>query len=124
MTTPAARDCGQVTLSRQRNPMFGIDLAIRLPSYDAWRYRMSYYQSDRTERLANIETNARLYAHSGDHLDFTTIEARLIREGYPEARKLFANLWTRNEVNRICQHAFDRTKGPEAFLRLGHLVAS
>jgi hypothetical protein len=57
------------------------------------------------ERLARMETGARTLARSGKHQTFRSIEALLLDEGYPEARKLFANRWTQAELNRICQQA-------------------
>ena len=83
--------------------------------------------SSNRERRARIETKARHYARSGDHLDFTTIEALLIIDGYPEARKLFANRWMQEELNRICQRACDRELKPiwdTPLLKLGHRVSS
>jgi hypothetical protein len=78
---------------------------------------------NRPEQGAYIETRARQYARSGKHLDFRTIEALLISEGYPGARKLLGNPWTQQELNRICQQAFGPDKSPEALLRLGHSVS-
>ncbi len=80
--------------------------------------------SARSERYAWIETKARQYARSGNYLNYKAIEAVLIEKGYPEARKLFANLWTQHEVNRTCLLARDRNKGPEEFLRLAHVVSN
>jgi hypothetical protein len=79
--------------------------------------------SVRSERYAYIETKGRQYARSGDHSDYRTIEALLIKNGYPEARKVFANLWTQHELNRICQRARSSDRDPEDFLRLAHLVS-
>jgi hypothetical protein len=71
-------------------------------------------------RRAQIETKARQYAHSGYHSDFSTIEARLIKAGYQGTRKLFANPWTQQELNRICRQACEREKARNALLRLVH----
>ena len=62
-------------------------------------------KTNRQERLARIETGARTLARSGRHQTFRSIEALLFDEGYPEVRRLFANLWTQAELNRICQQA-------------------
>ena len=83
--------------------------------------------SGNQERRARIETKARHYARSGDHLDFTTIEALLIIDGYPEARKLFANLWIQEELNRICQQACNCELKPvwdNRLLKLAHRVSN
>jgi hypothetical protein len=76
--------------------------------------------AERTERLARVETLARRYARSGQHLNFRTIEALLLNEGYPEARKVFANPWTQSELNRLCQLSLDRTENQARFLALAH----
>jgi hypothetical protein len=81
----------------------------------------------KSERLALIESKARAYARSGDHRDFSSIEALLIIEGYSEARKLFANRWTQEELNRICRQACEQELEPfrhNALLKLGHSVSS
>ena len=57
------------------------------------------------ERLARIETEARVLARSGEYFTFRSIEAALLERGLLEARKLFANKWTRAEVDRLCNRA-------------------
>lgn len=67
-------------------------------------------------RMAQIETEARSLARSGNYHDFSSIEALLIIGGYPEARKLFANRWTQGELDRLCQQA--------RFPKMGHQASS
>jgi hypothetical protein len=60
---------------------------------------------DTRERVARIETKARLLARSGNHRGFSSIKTALLVEGYPEADKVFANRWTQFELDRLCQQA-------------------
>jgi len=60
---------------------------------------------DTRERLARIETAARTLARSGKHPGFSSIKNLLLTHGYPEADKVFANRWTRSELDRLCQQA-------------------
>ena len=60
---------------------------------------------DTRERLARIETEARTLARSGKYHSFTSIKNLLLAHGYPEAHKVFANRWTRSELDRLCQQA-------------------
>jgi hypothetical protein len=88
---------------------------------------MSRNTSQKQERLARIETKAREYAWTGNHRDFSSIEALLIIDGYPEARKLFANRWTQEELNRLCRQACDRELKPtwdSPLFKVGHRVSS
>jgi hypothetical protein len=55
--------------------------------------------------MAYMESEARALARTGDHKDFSSIEMLFIIRGYQEAPKLFANLWTQQELNRICRQA-------------------
>jgi hypothetical protein len=57
------------------------------------------------ERLAQIETEARKLARSGNYSDANSIEMALVARGYPEAPKLFSNRWTRAELERLCEQA-------------------
>jgi hypothetical protein len=57
------------------------------------------------QRLARIETEARVLARSGEYLTFFSIEAALLERGFLEARTLFANKWTQAEVDRLCNRA-------------------
>jgi hypothetical protein len=57
------------------------------------------------ERLAQIETEARVLARSGKYRSFVTIEMVLLTRGFREARRLFANKWTQTEVDRLCEQA-------------------
>jgi hypothetical protein len=57
------------------------------------------------EQLARIETQARTLARSGEYYGFKQIETVLIAGGYQEARKIFANRWSRAEVDRLCEQA-------------------
>lgn len=79
--------------------------------------------SERAERYAGIETKARQYARSGYHRDYKTIEALLVERGYPEARKVFANLWTQHEINRMCIRPRHVDLDASDFLGLGHCVS-
>jgi hypothetical protein len=65
-------------------------------------------KAGKRERLAYIESEARALARTGDHKDFSSIEMLFLIRGYQEARKLFANLWTQEELNRICRQARSR----------------
>ena len=65
-------------------------------------------------RIAYIETAARRFARSGAYFDFHGIEYALVESGYPEARKVFRNLWTRNEINRICEAHFSKGRKTQA----------
>jgi hypothetical protein len=56
-----------------------------------------------TERLAQIETEARKLAHSGTYLGFRSIQNCLVASGYAEASKLFKNRWTQTEIDRLCR---------------------
>jgi len=66
----------------------------------------------RIERLARLETKARSLARSGAHLDFSTIAAGLVQSDYPEAKAFFANRWTQQELNRICEQTIARRRHP------------
>jgi hypothetical protein len=70
--------------------------------------RAATTKAGKRERLAYIESEARALARTGDHKDYSSIEMLFLIRGYHEARKLFANLWTQEELNRICQQAQSR----------------
>jgi hypothetical protein len=57
------------------------------------------------ERLAQIETEARRLARSGNYSSAISIELALLVQGYREASKLFANPWTQCEIERLCEQA-------------------
>jgi hypothetical protein len=57
------------------------------------------------QRLACIETEARVLARSGKFHSFSSIEMALLSRGFPEAHKVFANRWSQSEVDRLCQQA-------------------
>jgi hypothetical protein len=75
-------------------------------------------KAGKRERLAYIESEARALARTGDHKDFSSIEMLFLIRGYQEARKLFANLWTQEELNRICRQARTRRASATANERL------
>jgi hypothetical protein len=59
----------------------------------------------RAER-ARIETQARKLAHSGRHGGWRSIERALMsRGGFSELAYVFANKWTRFELDRLCLQA-------------------
>jgi hypothetical protein len=57
------------------------------------------------ERLAQIETEARVLARSGKYLSSRSIQRVLLTQGFCEAHKVFANLWTQSELDRLCEQA-------------------
>ena len=58
-----------------------------------------------TER-ARIETEARKLAHSGRHGGWRSIERALMSQGgFSELAYVFANKWTRFELDRLCLQA-------------------
>jgi hypothetical protein len=57
------------------------------------------------ERLARIETEARTLARSGQYFSSRSIRLALVASGFVEAPLLFRNLWTRSELDRLCQQA-------------------
>lgn len=59
----------------------------------------------RIEQLARLQTEARSLAHSGAYSDFTQVRRELIARGHRDAWKIFENLWTRSEINRLCELA-------------------
>jgi hypothetical protein len=73
-------------------------------------------QSARRERLAEIETAARRLAWSGEFLTWRGVNNCLLELGYTDAAALFANPWTRSEIERICTTAYARQAGgPDSF---------
>jgi hypothetical protein len=65
------------------------------------------------ERLARIETEARTLARSGEFGSSRSVELALVAKGYTEAHKIFANRWTRSEIDRLCELAAYRTRANE-----------
>jgi hypothetical protein len=59
------------------------------------------------ERLAQIETEARRLARSGNYSSAVSIELALLVQGYREASKLFANPWTQSEIERLASRRFE-----------------
>ena len=59
------------------------------------------------DRLANVETEARKLARSGEHRGFASIQAALLERGFTEAVAVFRNRWTRSELDRLCDQAAD-----------------
>jgi hypothetical protein len=57
------------------------------------------------ERSAQIETEARVLARSGKYLSSRSIQRVLLTQGFWEAHKVFANRWTRSELDRLCEQA-------------------
>jgi hypothetical protein len=57
------------------------------------------------DQRALIETKALKLAWSGEHQSFASIKAVLQRQGYEGVDRLFANRWTRSELDRICEKA-------------------
>jgi hypothetical protein len=69
------------------------------------------------DRLARIETEARRLARSGNHQSFESIERALLIDGYCESPRLFRNLWTQLELNRICQEAMSPVREESSIRR-------
>jgi len=65
------------------------------------------------QRLACIETEARVLARSGKFQSFSSIEMALLTRGFQEAHKVFANRWSQAEVDRLCQQAQRHAKQPD-----------
>ncbi len=65
------------------------------------------------ERLARIETEARTLARSGEFGSSRSVEVALVAKGYQEAHKIFANRWTRSEIDRLCELANYRRQATE-----------
>jgi len=65
------------------------------------------------DRLAAIETTARTLARSGRYFSSASIETVLLARGVPEAHKLFANRWTRAELDRLCEQAIERMEASQ-----------
>jgi hypothetical protein len=58
----------------------------------------------RAEHLAQIETEARKLAQSGQYAGATGIQRALLARGY-DTHKVFANRWTHSELDRLCDQA-------------------
>jgi hypothetical protein len=59
-------------------------------------------------QIAQIETEARKLARSGDHRSFRSIQAALLARGLPKVPKVFANRWTCTELDRLCEQTLRR----------------
>jgi hypothetical protein len=58
--------------------------------------------------VAQIETEARKLARSGNHRSFRSIQAALLARGLPKVPKVFANRWTCTELDRLCEQTLRR----------------
>jgi len=56
-------------------------------------------------KRALMETEARKLARTGAHSGWQTIQMALVAQGFEEAPKVFTNLWTRSELDRLCERA-------------------
>lgn len=54
---------------------------------------------------AHIESAARKLARSGEHSGWRSIERVLSTRGFSQTPNVFANSWTRSELDRLCQQA-------------------
>jgi hypothetical protein len=57
------------------------------------------------DRLAQIETEARKMARSGQYRGSGSIQMALLAKGFSETSKLFTNRWTCSELDRLCEQA-------------------
>jgi hypothetical protein len=57
------------------------------------------------DELARLETEARRLANSGAYAGFVDVRRELTARGHEGAWKIFKNLWTRAEINRLCDLA-------------------
>ena len=58
------------------------------------------------EERARIESEARKLARSGEHNGWWSIQAALSTQGrFTQIPRVFANLWTCLELDRLCQQA-------------------
>jgi hypothetical protein len=62
------------------------------------------------DRRAYIVTEARRLARSGEHFSSKSILAVFLGSGFREANRVFANRWTRSELDRICEQALVNRK--------------
>jgi hypothetical protein len=63
---------------------------------------------------AQIESEARKLARSGQHYGWRSIERALLEQGrFSQVPNVFANAWTRSELDRLCQQA-QRLRKPRA----------
>jgi hypothetical protein len=62
------------------------------------------------DRIAQIETEARKMARSGQYRGSGSIQMALLARGFVEASKLFTNRWTCSELDRLCEQA-QETRG-------------
>jgi hypothetical protein len=59
----------------------------------------------RLDRFAQIETEARKLARSGDYHGFASIQVALLERGFAEAAWVSRNRWTCFELDRLCEQA-------------------
>jgi hypothetical protein len=57
------------------------------------------------DQLAEIETEARRLARSGQYQGFGSIQTALKARGFTKAPRVFANRWTCSELDRLCERA-------------------
>jgi hypothetical protein len=57
------------------------------------------------DRLAQVKTEARKMARSGQYRGSGSIQMALLARGFVEASKLFTNRWTCSELDRLCKQA-------------------
>ena len=57
------------------------------------------------DQLAEIETEARRLARTGQYQGFGSIQMALMVRGFTEASRIFANRWTCSELDRLCERA-------------------
>jgi hypothetical protein len=68
-----------------------------------------------TAQRARIESEARKLARSGQHTGWRSIERALLdQSGFTQVPYVFANEWTRSELDRLCLEArLRRSSGPK-----------
>jgi len=59
---------------------------------------------------ARVETEARKLARSGEYAGWRSIERVLLAQSFTQVSYVFANLWTRSELDQLCQQAQLRRK--------------
>ena len=58
------------------------------------------------EERARIESEARRLARLGEHSGWWSIQAALLAQRrFTQVHRVFANLWTCSELDRLCQQA-------------------
>ena len=75
-----------------------------------------------SDQVAQIETEARRLARSGEYRGFRSIQAALLARGLPKVPKVFANRWTCTELDRLCEQALRRLDPAFGANRSGALI--